>query len=303
MEQDHIAPMLATASTGAGNRQPVRIESLAGTHVFDLKVDGVRAMLYRSPDPVLINRNGVDITHKYPEIVQSIKGAGTVLDGEIIADDGRFETTLLRDQQEKKASINRLALQHPCRFVVFDTPTGRAPWTDRRAFVEEEVEKRLLPRTGTDRVTVTPYSDDPAFFDQVARLGMEGVIAKRKTSRYQPGKRSPDWVKFKTVRRVTCIVIGYSPGTGSRSHFGNMRLAMLDGDQPVEVGTVGSGFTEKQTHDLKARLDAGELLVVEIEALNVTSGRKLRHPVYKGIRSDLSPLDCVVAQLDTLPTC
>lgn len=297
---NHIAPMLATASTGASNRRPVRIDELAGTHVFDLKVDGVRAILYRDPDPRFVNRNGVDITHRYPEIVAQIaSGTGLAIDGEIIADDGRFETTLLRDQQEKGAAIARLAKAHPCRFVAFDGPEVHGDWERRRQWLEMEVDNIDVPR-----VTTTPYSDDPCFFAEVAEMGMEGVIAKRKTSRYQPGKRSTDWVKFKTVQRVTCIVTGYSPGTGSRAHFGNMTLVMLDDQhEPVEVGTVGSGFTEKQTHELKARLDAGEILVVEIEALNLTSGRRLRHPVYKGIRSDLSPIDVTTKQLDTLPTC
>ena len=294
-----IAPMLASPSTGSGNRQKVAIESLVGTHVFDLKVDGVRAILYRDPEPRLVNRAFVDISHKYPEIIRSIERTGPPLDGEIMADDGRFETTLLRDQQEKRPTILRLANQHPCRFVAFDSPTVPMPWAVRRQQTTVQVK-----HIASDRVTITPYSDDPAFFDQVADLGMEGVIAKRKTSRYQPGKRSPDWVKFKTVRRVTCIISGYSPGNGSRAHLGSLHLAMLDADDnPVDVGSVGSGFTERETHELKALLDAGTILCVEIEALNLTNGRKLRHPVYKGIRSDLSPLDCTTTQLDQLPTC
>lgn len=295
--------MLATSSTGSSNRRPVRIEELVGTHVFDLKIDGVRAMLHRDLGNVrLVNRNGVDITHKYPEIASTITGDdGLVLDGEIVAEDGSFETTLLRDQQEKKAAITRLSRLHPCRFVVFDTPARMHTWTTRRAQIEADVERAFA---GNDRVTLTPYSDDPAFFTQVAEMGMEGVIAKRKTSRYQPGKRSVDWVKFKTVRRVSALISGYSPGSGSRSHFGAIHLAMLDDNHnPVDVGRCGSGFTEHQTHELKERLDAGQILVVEIEALNLTSGGKLRHPVYRGIRSDLSPLDATIDQLATLPTC
>lgn len=294
-----IKPMLAVASTGASNRAPVAIETLAGTHVFDLKVDGMRAFLERSPRARLINREGVDISAKFPEIIDAIPGDGPLLDGEIFADNNSFETTLTRERQEKQASIFRMARSHPCRFVAFDAPLAPGIWLDRRAVLED-----LVTDIDTDRVTFTPYSSDPAFFEQVRAMGMEGVIAKRKTSRYQPGKRSSDWIKFKTVRRVTAIVLGYQPGHGSRSHFGNMQLVMLDADHnPVDVGTVGSGFTEAKTHELKAMLDAGQILCVEIEALNVTSGRKLRHPVYKGIRSDLSPLDCTIDQLDTLPTC
>ena len=300
-----IKPMLAVASTGASNRAPVAIESLAGTHVFDLKVDGVRAILYREPVVRLVNRAGVDITAKFPEIVAQVRAGGVPLDGEIFADDNSFETTLTRDRQERKASIARMALSHPCRFVAFDLPGDTtSPWTERRKQLDKEVRWTYLYATDPRRLTVSPWSDDPEFFDHVRDQGMEGVVAKRKMSRYRPGKRSPDWIKFKTVRRVTAIVAGYQPGHGSRRHFGNMQLVMLDADHnPVDVGTVGSGFTDRKTHELKALLDAGQILCVEIEALNVTSGRKLRHPVYKGIRSDMSPLDCTIDQLDTLPTC
>lgn len=302
-QSQFTAPMLAVSSTGASGRQPVKIESLAGTHVFDLKLDGVRAMIWHDGTKIrIINRAFTDISYRYPEIVSALAGTTKLglLDGEIIADDGRFETTLLRDQQESKSAINRLALQHPCRFVVFDAPgVAMLAWTRRRTFAEQAVAK-----LGCERVSITPYSEDPGFFATVAEMGMEGVIAKRKASKYQPGRRSPDWVKFKTVRRVSCIISGYSPGQGSRAHLGAIHLVMLDqDDNPVDVGRCGSGFTERQTHELKALLDAGNVLVVEIEALNLTSGRKLRHPVYKGIRTDLSPLDCTTDQLKTLPTC
>ena len=296
-----FSPMLAIASTGASGRHPVTIESLAGTHVFDLKLDGIRCWATRvGKEPVVLrNRHGVDITFKFPEIAARFNDAGPpgIVDGEIVTLDGSFESVLTRDKQEKPAAIARLRHQLPAQFVAFDMPLPQLrsrPWDERR---------RVLDTWAVSaQFTLTPYSDDPGFITRVAELGMEGVIAKRVASRYQPGKRSADWVKFKLTHRISCLVRGYNTGTGSRSHFGALRLVLHDGIGGfVEVGTVGSGFTARQTHELKARLDHGDILVVEIEALNVTSGGLLRFPVFKGIRTDVSPLDCTIDQLATLP--
>lgn len=286
-------PMLASASTGASGRLPVTLDQLvdSGDWTFDLKLDGERAFLF--PDGRIVNRKGVDITHRFPEIINH---TGEWLDGEIVALDGSFETVLSRGGQENRAGIARGAVNSPCRFVAFDLP-GHAtqPWLIRRDMLE------TLASNMSQAITVV--SRDRDFFDHVRDLGMEGVIAKRNSSRYQFGRRSKDWVKFKTTRRITCVVTGYSPGTGSREHMGAIHLALINGDSPVSVGRCGSGFTAKQTHDLKTRLDAGELLAVEIECLSLTSGGTLRFPVFRGIRFDKAIHECTYDQLDELPRC
>jgi len=297
-----FSPMLATASTGASGRQPVRIEQLEGTHMFDLKLDGTRCWIDDQGE--LRNRTNVVVTHKYPEIVEALAECPPWgrLDGEIVGEDGKFETALLRDKQEHTSSIRRVAKQHPVRFVAFDMPSDRlitTPWWRRREALS------TWGRGVDPRISVSPVSEESVFLKRVADLGMEGVIAKRMTSAYAVGKRSIDWIKFKNTQRITCLVAGYYPGQGSRAHFGGMHLALLDpsGEAPVRVGDVGSGFTVRQTHELKARLDNQEVLVVEIEALNVTSGRQLRFPVFRGVRSDVDPSTCTIEQLDLLATC
>jgi len=298
-----FSPMLAIASTGASGRHPVTIESLAGTHVFDLKLDGIRCWATRVGDEpvVLRNRHGVDITFKFPEVAARFNEAGPpgIVDGEIVTLDGSFESVLTRDKQERASGIARLRHQLPAQFVAFDMPLEQMrtrPWDERRRVLEAWAI--------TNQFTITPYSSEPDFISRVADIGMEGVIAKRIASRYQPAKRSADWIKFKLTHRITCLARGYNLGTGSRAHFGALRLVLHDGHGGfVDVGTVGSGFTSRQTHELKARLDNGEILVVEIEALNVTSGGLLRFPVYKGIRMDVAPIDCTTDQLATLPRC
>lgn len=311
---DTIAPMLASPSTGAGNRQPVSLDELAASGKWhgDLKLDGLRAMLYvhRSGAVTMLNRSGVRVEHLFPEVVDALMaaldglspGGGFVLDGEIVAENGRFESVATRGKQSSAAAALRMRESLPCRYIAFDV----LRMADRDLLGEPFSTRRdlLTALCGLlDLDVVVSSANLRLLWDNVTRLGLEGLIAKRIDSPYLPGKRSPAWVKFKTVRRVSCIAVGYEPGQGARAHFGKMHLAMVGPTGAVSVGKVGTGFTEAEIRDLKARLDAGQPFVVEIEALNRTSSNVLRFPVYRGIRSDLSVLDATIDQLDTLPRC
>lgn len=293
--------MLAIPSTGASGRAARCLDDmmLAGGWVLDTKLDGIRAMWTGS---ALVNRKGVDITRIFPEVATfcAKRMPAVMVDGEIVAADGRFETTLLRESQTLGISIERFAHEKPCKFVAFDLPemgmgVDAKPWSERRQVLEKASE--MLDWH------ITPVSYDDSLFEKTRELGMEGVIAKRINSPYRPSKRSTDWVKFKHLHRVTCLIAGAVPGNGYRAHLGALVLALFDGDQVVGVGRCGSGFTEKESHDLRARIDAGEILLAEIETVNVTSGRTLRFPVYRGLRADLTPEECTIAQLSTIPNC
>lgn len=304
-------PMLATPTTASSGRKAIDFQTLmrSGEWVGDVKMDGVRAMAQWDGQRVrLINRNGVNVGNRYPEVLNALEealaGRGPlILDGEIIARDGKFESTLLRDKQESAFRIGQLMVSHPVTYVAFDLPSVPAEWEARRAELD------LIADEWTDRaewratLSTTVTSFDPGFLDQVKALGMEGVIAKHIHSRYEFGKRSPQWKKFKHLHRVTCIVANYHPGQGSRAHFGAMQLLMLDpaSGHPVNVGRVGTGFTEREIAGLKKVLDAGDVLLVEVEALGVTSGGQLRQPVYVDVRTDVEITDCTTDQLRSLP--
>ena len=305
MNTTEASPMLAVPSTGASGRDPLCYEDLiaTGQWIGDTKVDGIRAFLrWDGAEPTFTNRHGVDVTRRFPELQAMKLGPEPLwLDGEIVALDGRFETVLTRDKQGKGASIQRLSVSHPCRFMAFDVPEY-ATWTfmDRRTALEELLDGRTGPR-----IALTVVSDAPNFLDLTREAGLEGVIAKRKNSTYHFGRRSKSWVKFKNLHRLTALVSGYTAGTGQRQRtFGALNLMLVDDQgQLVPIGTVGSGFSEREIHELKARLDSGEVLAVEIECLNRTSGNVLRFPVYKGIRTDVHILDCSTKQLDPIPSC
>lgn len=302
--------MLASPTSSASNRRPIVFEELMASSgwVADVKIDGVRCLAHWSgAELALTNRVGTAINYRYPEIVAALTDVLTgvreelLLDGEIVAVDGRFESTLLRDQQENPRRIAALAATHPVMYVMFDAPEFATPWHERREKLDRITLQWGTAHPATLATTVTSMS--PNFLAETREHGMEGVIAKQINSRYEFGKRSKQWLKFKNLYRVTCLVAGYTPGTGSRSDFGAMELALLDGDTPVSVGRVGTGFTEPEIAKLKAALDRGDLLVVEIEATNQTSGGVLRFPVYKGVRTDVLPTDCKIEQLQFLPTC
>lgn len=305
-----IKPMLAAPSTGSGSRRAVDLTTLLkGTHTFDLKLDGLRAILYWDGSTMrLINRSGVDITRKFPEVEAVAPAFGAhpvILDGELVCDSGLFNDVATRGKTEKPHDIAARATSMPARFIAFDClydvdlDLRHLPYVQRREVLEEWV-----ANTNDPLVTASMVSDDgAAFWQAVQELGLEGIIAKDKKAPYMEGKRSPAWLKFKTVRRITCIGTGYEPGTGARAHFGAMFLALVGPDGPVPVGKVGTGFTEAEIQHLKASLDAGTPVLVEIEALNVGSGGQLRFPVYRGVRTDLSLVDATLDQLDQLPRC
>jgi bifunctional non-homologous end joining protein LigD len=149
-------------------------------------------------------------------------------------------------------------------------------------------------------------------------LGLEGVVAKRAGSRYQPGKRSPDWRKIKLTDTQDCVILGWTPGQGGRKgSFGALLVGAYDGERLAWVGQVGTGFTDTMLDRLmdalrplvrpgpaiddpelaavKGATFVEPLLVCEVEYLELTRGAgKMRAPIFKGLREDKMPEDCVL---------
>jgi len=309
--------MLATPSAATRSRASIDIATLTSsdTHGFEQKLDGIRVWVRYDggTTPMTITgRNGTDLSDKFPELGFGPEGGATNdpwgqpwpkgpfwFDGEIVSDEG-FQVANTRS----KAPVNRAhqgARDHPCRFVAFDVPAyASLPYTARRQILFTELAPENIVLDASD--DVTPMD----FIERLRADGAEGVIAKRFTSLYEFGARSKSWVKFKNLHRITCIGVGYNAGTGAREEFGALNLALFNNDHSavINIGTVGTGFSDKDLVEMKTLLDAGKHPIVEIECLNITNpGRQLRFPVYRGIRADVTIADCVESQLDTIPTC
>lgn len=297
---DTLTPMLATSA------RPADLQTLVGTHVFDPKLDGIRAIAgWWSEEFKMRNRTGRDITGTYPEMAQdatAIDGP-LVLDGEIIATNGAFQDIAQRDAQKGRSGSTVHAT-----FAAFDVlvhPTEgdvrHLPYAKRRLLLQD------LPLSGCFQVT--QCSPDPALFEQIKAAGGEGVIAKRLNARYASG-RSKDWLKVKATHTVTALAAGYEPGSGSRAEMGAILLATLERgpDQYTvrTIGKAGSGFSQETARQMKAAIDAAAndlsaVPVVEIECLGATRGGVLRQPVFKGLRTDLTYADATFDQLAALP--
>jgi DNA ligase D-like protein (predicted ligase)/DNA ligase D-like protein (predicted polymerase)/DNA ligase D-like protein (predicted 3'-phosphoesterase) len=294
---------------------------------FEPKFDGIRSTTYLSTDLTrLVTRRGRDVTHQYPElhmVHELVDQVNAVVDAEIVAfdDDGKnsFEALQQRMNLQNEREIKRASTKIPVALIAFDLL-----WLNGRSTVDLALEDRrelLLAVAETDErlQLVTHVEGDGKHFAGVAReLGLEGVVAKRTGSRYQPGRRSPDWRKIKLTNTQDCVILGWTPGQGGRSgSFGALLVGAYEDGKLLWVGQVGTGFTHQTLERLMDALqpivrssppgDDPELgkvkgatyvepnLVCEVEYLEITkSTRKMRAPSFKGVRDDKLPDECVL---------
>ena len=302
---------------------------------FEVKWDGVRAIAYVQPGRLrLESRNLNEITDAYPEVRGLIGALGmheAVLDGEIVAFDysdpahprPSFERLQRRMHVTAPASVRRLAASMPVIYAIFDLLylDGRSlmdlPYRERRARLES------LALTGTAwRVPAAQPGEGKLLLEATAKQGLEGVVAKRLDSRYEPGRRTGNWLKIKHTLRQELVIGGWIPGVGRRTNrIGALLMGYYENGQFRYAGRVGTGFTEKRLDELYRKLEplrrdtspfdrAGKgggraggsripkeavfvepELVAEIELREWTAERIMRAPSFKGLRDDKSPRD------------
>lgn len=285
---------------------------------FEGKWDGYR-LLVRSigGDLRLTSRSGVDMTADFPELASIADDLGlidAVLDGEVVALDssGRTNFALL-------AGRNTADENHSLKLYLFDllylngSSLLRRPWSARRRLLEElspafahsaHVEvPALLPGPGANAIAHSREHQ------------MEGVVAKRRSSTYQQGKRSSSWLKHKNWSDIEVVIGGWRPGRGSRADtIGSLLLGLPEETGLRYVGRVGTGFTDPQLRSLAAELAPLTIsrspfldtldrpvaahavwvlpkIVGEVRFMDWTSTGHLRHPSWRGIRRDKLPGD------------
>jgi bifunctional non-homologous end joining protein LigD len=225
--------------------------------VFELKWDGVRCLLTSADGAVrLHSRAGNDMTLRYPEIAAGFYPADVVLDGEIVALDanGLPSFELLQGRMNPgrvPVGGNPVGVS----FVVFDLlHQGRSllqlPMEERRRVLAN------LDLPSSCVVAEQFRADSAPIWDFVTAHDLEGIVAKRIGSSYQPGVRSPDWRKIGYFKQVRAVVGGYTRGTGGRAAtFGSLLLGLWTVEGLRWVGAVGSGFNDKALVAIRAALD------------------------------------------------
>ncbi len=216
-------------------------------------------MLARIEDAMvrLFTRNGNDWSHKLPNLVKAMRRMGLKpgwLDGEIVV----LNEKGLPDFQALQNAFDSARTQNIV-YYLFDVPfydgydLRHVPLIERRKLLNS-----LLESSSPRQIRFSEIFDVPAddIIASACRLGLEGVIGKRKTSAYV-SRRSSDWIKLKCSQRQEFIIGGYTDPKGSRTGIGSLLLGYYDEDKNLQyAGNVGTGFTDKSLSDLKARLDA-----------------------------------------------
>src|SRR5687767_4374160 len=288
---------------------------------FEPKYDGIRVLAYATSQSVkLVTRNGKDKAQQFPEIVASLKKLASqtkrslVLDGEIVAlikgDPARFQELQSRMHVKESTMIEHHSSSSPAALILFDMLVDgedvliREPWTERRARLVKRIGKRESAQL---RVTDSSEGDGAKMLDEARRQGWEGIIAKKTDSRYEPGSRSRSWLKLKIEFRQEFVIGGYTEPRNSREHIGALLLGYFDDDRFIYVGHTGGGFTRQGLVDMYRKLKPLEIksspfeetpktnekahwvkpkIVVEVKFNEWTSDRRLRQPIFLGVRDD-----------------
>ena len=272
-------------------------------YVFDLKVDGVRAMVTCDADQVsLLSRNGKGFARRVPELLEPLEPLRTrsvVLDTEIAVPDRRgLPSWPLTQQRTARQSGVGVDPRLSARLYAFDVlrldgaDTTAVPFRERRELLQD------LARSWPPELVLTVCSDDAdRLWNLVLEHRLEGVIAKRADSPYRPG-RGADWVKVKSVHTLTCLVGGVTwAGAEGTSDPRSLDLYLVDTDGAlVPVGSCSAGVGAPMRRELVRRLRTPPL-VVEVEYSQITTGHVLRHPVLRALRPDVGVLDCSIDQL------
>ena len=295
-----------------------------GTHVptgdewqHEVKWDGMRVLVEAtSRGARLFSRNEIDATVSFPELV-GLPADDALLDGEVVAfADGApsFAALAERMHVSRADRAKRLAERLPVTLLVFDVlRVGGRDLLDEPLAVRREALAAL--DLHDDRWQTPPvYADGQMLFDATYQQGLEGVVSKRLTSRYRPGQRSKDWLKFAHRRRESYVVGGWRLETDSRDRLGAVLVGQPTADGLLYRGRVGSGIAGRKaavlrevlaglTRDTKPfadevpRIDAlgttwvEPVLVVDIESLGPSAQGRIRQPSYVGTRADLAPED------------
>lgn len=272
-------PMLAVS----GTLEQLAVHSNAGGWVFEPKVDGIRVRVGQSR---VRTRGGRDI--KVPELADTLRFLGrAVVDAELYLPGGTSTDV------SRLALASRRTLNGDLALEVFDVLVdGHGEDLRGEPLVYRREVMSTLLEGAPSEVGSTDGSDDgmglwtSGITDGDYSAHVEGVMAKRLDSRYVSG-RSTYWVKFKYARTLTVAVTGWDVGEGRRAgHLGALHVALLDGSEVRPVGRVGSGFNGDSLRRLERMLQVGPFCV-EVRHMGLTTGGRLRHPVFVRVRDDV----------------
>lgn len=291
-------PMLATLSTKAFNDP---------NWIFENKYDGYRCIsVIQNNSAELFSRNHNSFTKDFKSIATELEALSheAVLDGEVVLEDkmGVAKFQLLQNFiKNPKGNL---------KYYVFDILNLDGNDTSHLSLMQrKELLALLFAKHHFKHVYLSPFVEQTGIkrLKQAEDENSEGIIAKKKDSNYQVGRRSGDWLKIKLIQQEVAIIIGLTAPSGTRSHFGALLLAQFDGDKLEYIGKCGTGFTDQELACLYKKMKplfritapleslpklrdtiqwVTPKLVCQVKFSEWTKDQHLRHPVFLGLRKD-----------------
>jgi bifunctional non-homologous end joining protein LigD len=288
---------------------------------YEIKFDGYRALsICKGGEVLILSRNNKPLTERFPSLVEALGKLGVksaILDGEIVA--------MNEQNQPSFQALQNYEEGQPLAYYLFDLIELDGERLENLDLAARKKRLRTLlenishPLRFSENLSGTPAK----IWKQIKRLKLEGVIAKRADSIYEPGRRSGQWVKIKAINQQDFVIGGYTPPGGARTHFGALLVGVYEKGKLLYAGKVGTGFNQKWLETLSAQMEplkigecpftnlpqprtsrfggglpASEMrlctwvepkLICEIQFTEWTGDGSLRHPSFQGMREDISP--------------
>lgn len=280
--------------------------------IYEKKIDGYRAVAYTGNKTKLISRNGIDFQDKYQPVMKALDKVNVeaVLDGELAVEDKNGKS-----QFQKIQNYNPNDQSAVLKYYVFDLLALEGHDLRKMELVKrKELLKALVKNTGEPALIYSGHITGKGkdLLAEAEEKGWEGIIAKRADSIYESGKRTGNWLKFKNQASQEAVIIGFSKPAGSRKYFGSLVLGMYEDNKLIYIGNCGTGFTESSLKNVYQQLQkliskikpvrekvhqernvtwVKPELVCEVTYSEWTADRHLRHPVFKGLRLDKTPME------------
>lgn len=290
------------------------------TWIYERKLDGERVLVFKKGKEVtLMSRNRKNRNNTYPEIVEVLKkqtSENFIIDGEVVAFQGKHTSFAeLQKRMHLKNSEEIRNHKTEVHYYIFDIihvedyDVSGLPQIERKQLL-----KKVINFKDPIRYSEHRFKDGAAFYKEACAEKWEGLIAKKMDSSYTFG-RSSNWLKLKCINRQELVIGGFTEPTGSRVGFGALLLGYYEDGKLQYAGKVGTGFSDEFLKDLYSQMSDLEIskpvfenpkeiksknvhwikpqLVAEISFTEWTSGNKLRHPSFLGLRRDKDAKDVV----------
>ncbi len=231
-------------------------------YFFELKWDGIRVSIIKEGHKIsILSKTNRDITAQFPEVAEKIADIDAevaILDGELVCLDAKgapvFANIISRMHTKNKIAIELATKSNPAYLYLFDLK-----YLDGKNCMVLPIERRrewlTLIVKKSERLRISEAFDDGvALYNGAKSLGLEGIMAKRKGSKYSES-RSKDWLKIKSRTIIDATIIGYTKGNGDRSDLlGAIHVAKYEGETLIYLGKVGTGFDEAKLREIHAIL-------------------------------------------------